>query len=744
MASRLSSALIIGVATGLVGVAASLVPLGVRFEETAGLDWLFMLRGPRTPPDEVVVVSMGQQSGMVLGLARDPKSWPRGLHADVVRKLRAAGAAVVALDLFLDEPRGEADDDALAAAVGAAGNVVISARLRKDMVAPRPGAAGSPAAVRLQVVLPLEALRERALASAPFPLPVVPVKVSQFWAFSPATGNLATMPVTAFQAYAVADSAKLLAATAALRPGIGTRLLPSGSLSAPGATADFPRRFREELLADRALERELRARLDTGDSATTGAARLLSLYAGPDSYYLNYYGPPGTIPTIPYHRVLSDQQLRDGAGDPLDLRGKVVFVGLAEEVQAEQKDHFFFVYSGDDGLNISGAEIGATAVANLIENRLLQHIPVVSQIGTLLAFGLLLGVLCRLLPPVLSIGAALTSGALYLAGAHHAFGALNLWLPLMTPLFLQAPLALLLAIFMHYQQTRAQRERIQVALGRYVPARLVAQLAREGVNVNTGAEVVYGICLATDASQYTRMAETLTPEEVGHLLNDYYGLLFSEVDQRGGFVSDVVGDAMMAVWASARPDPALRLRACEAALGVRRVTTPGNASATGSLPPTRIGLHAGAIRLGNIGAGQHFEYRAVGDIVNTASRIEGLNKVLGTRILASAETVAGLDALRSRELGSFLLPGKSLPVLIHEVMGTADDAAPADTGEFAAALSSFRTGNWALAAEAFAALHRQMPADGPAGFYAELAARLAAGDAPAELLKAGAIRIDTK
>jgi adenylate cyclase len=175
----------------------------------------------------------------------------------------------------------------------------------------------------------------------------------------------------------------------------------------------------------------------------------------------------------------------------------------------------------------------------------------------------------------------------------------------------------------------------------------------------------------------------------------------------------------MAIWASAGPEVAVRRQACLAAL--RIVAELGRRAAAGERValPTRIGLHSGEIWLGEIGAGQHLEYRAVGDIVNTASRIEGLNKRLGTRILASAETLQGLEGFRCRELGAFTLAGKTKPVVIHELIGAGDASDPADA-EFANALMQFRAERWQEAAALFRRCGGGGAPDGPARFYVEL------------------------
>jgi adenylate cyclase len=224
-------------------------------------------------------------------------------------------------------------------------------------------------------------------------------------------------------------------------------------------------------------------------------------------------------------------------------------------------------------------------------------------------------------------------------------------------------------------------------------------------------------------------------------MDGYYEVLFGQVEQHGGVVSDVVGDAMMAIWASAKPDPRVRQQACRAALGIAAAM-----SRTGPVEYhrllTRIGLHSGEIRLGDVGARQHYEYRAVGDIVNTASRLEGLNRQLGTWLLVSAETLAEVPDFVTRELGAFLLPGKSTPLVVHELIGLADSADHAQ-GErirrFSEALARFHEGQWAAAGRLFQALLAEQGDDGPARYYADLCDQYAVHGP--ETYENGAIRI---
>jgi adenylate cyclase len=123
--------------------------------------------------------------------------------------------------------------------------------------------------------------------------------------------------------------------------------------------------------------------------------------------------------------------------------------------------------------------------------------------------------------------------------------------------------------------------------------------------------------------------------------------------------------------------------------------------------------------LGNIGAEQRYEYRAIGDIVNTAARIQALNQALGTRVLISGATIEGLEGLRTRPLGTFLLRGKRLPVSVYEPLSV---DTPIDERAFTAALGAVQAGRWHESHERFAALAARFPDDGPSRYYTALAA----------------------
>jgi adenylate cyclase len=131
--------------------------------------------------------------------------------------------------------------------------------------------------------------------------------------------------------------------------------------------------------------------------------------------------------------------------------------------------------------------------------------------------------------------------------------------------------------------------------------------------------------------------------------------------------------------------------------------------------PTRVGLHLGELVLGPVGAGEHFEYRAIGDVVNTASRIEALNKQLGTQVLASAEVVAELPGVDCRPVGRFVLAGKAQALDLYEL--TRARARLEARSVFEEALAACAEGDVGKALGAFQAVLAADPGDGVAAFY---------------------------
>ena len=175
----------------------SVLPLALALDETLGLGLLFAVRGPSPAPEQVVIVGISRDSAAAVGQTSELDTWSRDLHARLVDRLAAGGADAIAFDLIFDEPRDAAGDRAFAESLGRAGNVVLAERTREETMPLGNGTEG----VLEQRVLPLPELKSQALASAPFVLPTVPVRVDQFWTFGRAAADMPSLPVVAFQAH---------------------------------------------------------------------------------------------------------------------------------------------------------------------------------------------------------------------------------------------------------------------------------------------------------------------------------------------------------------------------------------------------------------------------------------------------------------------------------------------------------------------------------------------------------------
>lgn len=721
----LKKSLVLGGSAALLGLMVTLVPWvsggEADLEASLGLAALFHLRGPREPPAEVMTVLIDRSTAPDIGLPAeqaDVEDWPREVHARLTRRLQAGGAQVIAFDIHFKKARDAPGTEALSQAIREAGNVVL-ATLLDDLETIRsphlPPGAGA-----LKETPPVPELTEAAALLAPFPLPRAG-NVQLFWLFSPEAGDRLTLPVAALLVYSRPLHPALMGLLTRLRPRFpGASVAIDEVLAAPDLAA-LAEGLRVLLVEHPMLKEALIRRLRRdGSLAVGGRERLIALveaFGGPAARYLGFYGPAETIHTLDYPCILDGRCETVPAEALPSLQGKAVFVGFSDRRSMRDDDNMRTVYSG-----ISGVEIGATAFANLLEGRTLRPLPPLWHCLVVLGWAALLGGGLARVSTGLVIPGGLALAAGYTAIAYYAFARHNLWVPLAVPL-VQAPLATVGALFWGYLDTRKERDTIHEGIGHYLPAFVVENIIRERGELPME---VHGICLYTDAERYTALSEGLPPRELRELLNRYYEALFEPIGRHGGFVSDVIGDAMLALWATADADPHYRGEACRAALEILKAVEAGRDGADRPYLPTRIGLHCGELVLGNVGAIGRYEYRAVGDVVNTAQRIQDANKRLGTRVLASGALLDGLEGLASRALGRFYLAGKSRPIELYEVLHPGV-LAGVDRGRrclyFHGGLTAFQQQDWVHAGEIFEALIEGYGADGPAHFYLDLCRR---------------------
>jgi adenylate cyclase len=227
-------------------------------------------------------------------------------------------------------------------------------------------------------------------------------------------------------------------------------------------------------------------------------------------------------------------------------------------------------------------------------------------------------------------------------------------------------------------------------------------------------------CLITDAERYTGLTEGMDPASVVELVNRYFGALFGPVLDNGGMVSDVKGDGLLAVWNYDSAGAQLKARVSKACLEIVDRVDELNRRHPAYRLPTRLGIDFGPVALAQVGAHSRFELRPVGDPVNTASRLEELNKTLRTRILVSEAFAQGVSGFLFRELGSFQLRGKRTRTRVRELVAALDECSAREQArcrEFGRAVAAFEINALDEARERFQALQANDPEDGPTRYY---------------------------
>lgn len=728
--------ILIGLLIGLGGALLGLSPLGTQFELNVGKAWLFNIRGELSPPENVVIVGINGQTSEQLSLPSLPRDWPRTIHAKLVEKLVKLGAAVIVFDVFFESPKIAKDDTALAKVINDAGRVVLVEKLTGKRQPISDSEGHSRGVVWVEGLLPpLEPFAKAAKGLAPFPLPKIDAAVHDFWMFKNSAGNAPTMPVMAMQLYELDSYTNFLSLLQQLRIP-GWEQLPStsaeiGKNNQLGAIMIRIRNWYEKNPNLRDKMDELIYTQYAGDNSLAMRNRLLalnSLYGGQSQRFINFYGAPGSIPTVPFQAVINGDASKYNG---VNFRDKIVFVGFSDLYDPGQPDRFYSVFTNNDGIDLSGVEIAATACANLLTDKTISLAPMLQAGLALFIFGMLMGGLIYIYPAIAGVPISIALAAAYVVAAQWGFSTHNYWMPLATPLLVQFPLALFLGLMGQYFLERHRGQRISETLKYYVPENIAKELTENRLDPSAANKVVYSTCLATDMAGFSTLAEQLPPNELAKVLNDYFDTLAQPLKKHHVDVTEFRADAIMCAWTAAKPDIAVRQKAVMAALDAVDAIRLFKERYSQINTSIRIGLESGTVYVGHAGGGGHFVFSIVGDCANTASRVESLNKHLKTNLLATGAVVEGLENLLLRPLSRFQFVGKTEALPIVEIVSAFDSASNEQREfceRFAAALEPFHQAQWQKAESAFTGFLERYPNDGPTAYYIALCRRyLASG-----------------
>ena len=265
---------------------------------------------------------------------------------------------------------------------------------------------------------------------------------------------------------------------------------------------------------------------------------------------------------------------------------------------------------------------------------------------------------------------------------------------------------------------QAEAERAHASLSRYFSPQIASRLA--AVGDSDGMEVHWRDVAAifTDIAGFTSLVETAAPEVLGALLNEYVGGMTDVVFAHEGTVAKVIGDALQILFNAPgdQPDYATRAIACAHDLDAWSEKFRERWKSQGvNFGVTRIGIHAGPALVGNFGGSRFFDYTAYGDTINTTARLETANKLLGTRMCASAVVADGAKGFQGRPVGDLMLRGRSEPLRAYEPL-TPENFEGLAAKQYSDAFAKLEAED-AAAMPAFAALVGLHADDALAGFH---------------------------
>jgi adenylate cyclase len=685
---KITIQLLIALGAFLIAVLISVFDL-VRGLELRTLDARFKNRGViSVDTSNIIIVGIDDQTYDEL-----PERWPfpREFYAKMMRNLKRAGARMVVFDVQFTEPdlKSLQGDSALAAAVAEFGDVVLAGKLLEEK---DPHIAES----LKRIFPPIEPL----------------VATGAEWGIvnEPNDPDGFTRRYLLFQPFK--DSTYLpigLKAVKLLKGYSDTVKVWNDRRVSHFGEIEVPRTDRQTML-------------------------------------VNFCGPAKTFPTYPFSNILDDAefQLRKNDTDYMEnfygtadlppefaallqnpFKDKIVLLGATIE---EQKDTFFSPFYGFKGVKekTPGVEYHANAIWTILNHKFIRTLSVYNVWGIMLLFSLITALTVHFLKPVGGLGALVVEiGALAFI-AIWFFNHQGYWIEVTGPS--------LASIFTFlgtggYQFISEQKEKrmIKGMFSHYLAKSLVDELIANPDKLKLGGDKKELTVFFSDIENFTNISEALPPEKLLEYLNEYLSAMTDIILEHDGMLDKYIGDAIVAVWGAPIVRKEHAILACKAALDMQKNLTALRTKWVEEGKPNfkaRMGLNTGWMTIGNVGSHQRLSYTVIGDVVNLASRLEGINKQYKTYMIISESTYKEVkESFQARELDLIAVKGKTEPVRIYQLLGEIANPLPetlVKTMEFySEGLKFYKEKRWAEAGSKFEEALKLDSGDFPSKLYVD-------------------------
>lgn len=336
------------------------------------------------------------------------------------------------------------------------------------------------------------------------------------------------------------------------------------------------------------------------------------------------------------------------------------------------------------------------------------------------------------LPRLRAVFSVLLIGVLffgYLLASQKLFVQKGIWLNAVYPLLTMVIVYTAVTLYRYIVEEREKRK-IRGAFSFYVTPSVVNEMLKNPDKLKLGGDKKELTVLFSDIRGFTTLAEEMEPEALVNLLNEYLTEMTDIVFEFDGLLDKYIGDAVMAVWGAPLEQNDHPARACRTALKMldrlTKMQQKWEAEGTPRLD-IGIGINAGPMVVGNMGSERRFDYTVMGDSVNLASRLEGINKEYGTQVVISEFTYERVkDDFFCRELDAVRVKGRAKPAKIYELVALRSEEDPrvAIIEPFAQGLHHYRSQEWEIAEDKFHEVLNRIPDDFAARLYLQRIAEL--------------------
>jgi len=596
------------------------------------------------PSDRIVIAAIDEKS--LYELKKNYNTvwkWPRDIYALLVEYFRRGGANVVAFDILFSDPDvdrlttdGVVTDGKFASAMGHAGNVVLA----------------------MQFLETANVLTE----DNPYTPPLDSLHVFVDNRYSTiARHPSAILPLTQFQRNAA--SFGFANYQEDKQDGICRRIKVAG-------------KFQDNLFFQLGVAAYLKAQGNPPVDIQTGKSFRTDEHEFPltdaNEFLISWYGKGGLGGVFRYYSIdslissaLQEQEHIIPLIPSTRFKDKIVIVGGSAAGLYDFKSTPFTAMNPYPGM-----EITATVISNLLQQDILRRTdPIVTFLAIIFFSSFVSFLFAKVHRIRIVVSCTIIVSVFWMAVAFLLFKTKNLWIDVAVPeISIMATFAAS-AVLSYYTEGRA-RKYLRNVFGRYLSPMVITEILDREAGPELGGTQIEGTVFFSDIKNFTALSESMHPVEVVKLLNTYFSIATEILMKNEGLLDKYIGDAIMAVFGAPIEKHNHAHLACKTVLEINRAIKNNFLEGKAKIRlTTRFGISSGAMVVGNIGSERRLDYTAIGDTVNLASRLEGVNKMYGTTIIMSEHTKERIgEEFFSREIDTIRVKGKTQAIRIYELL----------------------------------------------------------------------------